>query len=260
MNTFTACLIAFFFLGLLNPPGLLAEGGAVKSGNTNSQDNSYWSLFPNRGIGAPCPVDTPRARKLWTNAPQAPEAMLQVVKEFMENPRMSGFELGEKLYGLDRDFWGPVESEISHGPEEYGNKKTLGYAPFFKGGGQKGPPNKPWKLFAPPVSYHLGNSMAIGILDNGTLNGIALEGFRDGFCVTPALVRKILGEPGTVGKGRHYVAVNYSAGLYKIGVVYPDENYQSPEWERGIFSDVTRIDDEFNRLRGMCASTVNISR
>ena len=51
-------------------------------------------------------VDTPRTREVRANEPKTPEELLQVLKSFMDNPRMNGYEFGEKISGIARENWG----------------------------------------------------------------------------------------------------------------------------------------------------------
>ena len=130
---------------------------------------------------------------------------------------------------------------------------------------QKGPPHAPWTMFSPPVPYHLGNGMAVGILDNGNLNGITLEGFREGFCATPILVRKMLGEPTITARGPSYLFFRYDRGRYAIIVhaasndkrIYREDLKRKNTVE--TLSDPSAIEAALSLFREICITDLSIS-
>ena len=54
---------------------------------------------------------TQRAQKILQQAPKTAEELLQIIKIFLENPDMNGYELGEKVSGVDRKYWTLVNQE-----------------------------------------------------------------------------------------------------------------------------------------------------
>lgn len=162
-----------------------------------------------RAETAPCPIDTPRAKEIWANAPQTPAALLQVLKAFMDNPKMNGFELGERLFGFAREDWGEPGGVLGAGLY---SKRQINYFPFLRKGGPKGPSRK-W--LRRPTPYYPEEGY-ITLDENDDLLKIGIEGFRENFCLPPTLIKEILGEPErvTVG-GKGALLLDYRVGENK---------------------------------------------
>lgn len=230
-NRIIVWVIAFFALVLLPPCGLWAE------------------------TPPPCPFDTPQAKKVWANAPQTPEALLRVLKEFMDNPQMNGFEFGEKISGIARGKWGAPYTAFSG---EYFPFKNLEPPSRYVNG--KFVPN--WER---PVPYYFGDS-TIDLDKNGELEQVTLLGFKKNFCLTPALIREILGEPIEISlddKGGLSVDYkkSYEQRQYKIVIACSPK--QAIKTINKIINTTTD-NEEFPRIfeerKNSCAIRVSIIR
>lgn len=208
----------------------------------------------------PGPVDTPRAREIWAQAPQTPEELLRVIKVFMDNPQMNGFDIGEKIFGLAREAWGPVAGVYANGP----GKQRIDYVPFLRGGGQKGPPYKPILL---PTPYYFGGEGVITLAENDELMRLPIAGFKETFCLTPTLTREILGEPSSISLGnKGGMSLIYRIGRehkkYTIGFGY--KAYGPPIKGVDIVNRTTTNQQDFLKIiedrKNFCAIRVSIHR
>jgi len=201
----------------------------------------------------PCPVDTPRAKEIWANAPQTPEALLTVLKEFMDNPKMNGFEFYEKAFGLAREEWGEPSLDTKNGPH---GGRLIRYVPFLAGAGQDSLPHK-W--IHPPAPYTGDGSIELD--ENNNLRSLSISGFDKGFCVTPPLVRKILGEPERVVRGRDGLTLIYAWKYWMRINFYKKGHTNAPiENSRERLFDAQVIDEEFRILKDVCSVGIGISR
>ena len=206
----------------------------------------------------PGPIDTPRAREIWAQAPKTPEDLLRVLKSFMEYPQMSGFEIGEKIFGLDREAWGPIASVAANGP---GKQRKL-YVPFLRGGGQKGPPYKQIQL---PTPYYFGGEGDITLDENDGLISLHISRFKDTFCLTPALTREILGEPTKIDLGEYGLTLTYDIVMapkkYVILLAYKTMNIKLPRvrnYSRTIIKEQEKFSKIFEDRKNSCATWVSI--
>lgn len=142
-------------------------------------------------------VDTPRTREIRANEPKIPEDLLRVLKSFMENPQMSGYEVGEKISGIARENWGaPVGKPMMGGSWEY--------SPCMRGGLIKHVIDGKEYVFPTAkqtTPYYLSDYCTIALEGQGTLEHITIGSFKETFCLTPALTREILGEPSSLTPG-----------------------------------------------------------
>lgn len=90
-NKFYGWLGALFFLVLLNPSGLLAEGPAA-SGN---------------------------------NAPKTAEELLVCIRDFLANPNVDGVGYIERLTGVSKTDWGPANKQTGFAQDP--NVRWVGY-------------------------------------------------------------------------------------------------------------------------------------
>lgn len=208
----------------------------------------------------PGPVDTPRAREIWAQAPQTPEELLRVIKVFMDNPQMNGFDIGEKIFGLAREAWGPVASVYANGP----GKQRIDYVPFLRGGGQKGPPYKPILL---PTPYYFGGEGVITLAENDELMRLPIAGFKETFCLTPTLTREILGEPSSISlsnKGGLSLTYRITRGHEKYGIFISYYDPSKPAKGISLVTSTTTNQQEFLEIiedrKNFCAISVSIGR
>lgn len=220
-------VLALIFLFLLVPGGLCAET-------------------------APCPFDTPRAREVWANAPQTPEALLRVLKAFMDNPQMNGFELGEKILGIARENWGAPYSFGTYSPF-----RSLEPPTRYSNG--KLNPNR-----ESPVPYYFEDGN-IDLDKNGDLVQFTLLNFKKTFCLTPALTRGILGEPTRITLGDSGLSLVYTMAHaqreYGILISYKSMQMQ-PRGDRNYSRTIIKDKQEFQRIfedrKNSCVTVVSV--
>jgi hypothetical protein len=177
-------------LGFLFPQMLLADGEAAE-----------FTMMP-------------RAQKIFEQAPKTPEELLTVIKEFMDNPNMNGYEFVENISGIDRAHWG-----LEHNGETAKGDKFKSFAILC--------PKCPYrqrglKIRALPTAYVVGGSKIDP--ENDLLIEVGAS-FRRGkllnnisFVVTPATINDFFGKPAKV-----YVTSarsEYSPGFYDLRYTY----------------------------------------
>jgi len=159
---------------------------------------------------------TPRAQKIFDQAPQTPEALLKVVKEFLDTPKMNGYEFGEKVSGIDREHWG----EPSTVP--YKNSHFLMYFPF----GTHSPYHYRNQKLTPPTAYVSSN---IKISQDRLLHDLIVDMVGENFCLSPLIVQKVLGKPTKINvmtpchefASCYTVLYFYTKNGYVIRITYP---------------------------------------
>lgn len=206
-------------------------------------------------------VDTTRTREIRANEPKTPEDLLRVLKSFMKkNPQMSGFDIGEKLSGIARENWG----------EPYGGllRGTLEYAPYYRGGKNKPPPGKkanPSQVVKSTTPYHLSSEDGtIELEGQDRLRSIRIGGFKETFCLTPALAREILGEPSSISlgsKGSLLLKYNIAAEQkgYTISIYCTTKQVtKSLDRPAGTFTDKDEFPKIFEERKNTCADGISI--
>ena len=142
-----------------------------------------------------CPFDNPRAREIWDNAPQTPEAFLRMIKSLMDDPHLNGFDFGEKILGVDRAYWGP--------PGVAGSKKEFSCYNVPSLRPQKGSRRK-W--FDRPTPYSPTGGICI---ENDRFAVLNVFRSDKAFCLNPVLTRNILGEPEHIAQENGMLTMQY---------------------------------------------------
>jgi len=175
-NRLMLVVLALFFLALLASTGILAFERP-----------------------ASCLVDNARTREIRANEPKTPEDLLLVLKSFMDNPQMSGYDIGEKISGIARENWG----------EPHGTQ----YFPYIRGGLKAPPPDGRYPLSGGEVRsttpYVLVDDGIIDLDEDGKLEQITLGFFKEDFCLTPPITREILGDPSSITLGDRGLSLTY---------------------------------------------------
>ncbi|HIJ79431.1 MAG: hypothetical protein OEY01_11260 [Desulfobulbaceae bacterium] len=205
-------------------------------------------------------VDTPRTREIRANEPKTPEDLLLVLKSFMDNPQMSGYDIGEKISGIARENWGePVGKPMMGG--------TWSYSPCMRGGLKKHVIDG--KEYAFPTAkqttpYYLADDCTIALEGQGTLRRITIGSFKETFCLTPALARTILGEPSSLelgSKGSLLLKYNIVSERrrYKIYIYCTTKQvtkgFDKPD---GTFTDKDEFPKIFEERKNTCAHGISI--
>ncbi|MCB2181219.1 MAG: hypothetical protein KQH63_04300 [Desulfobulbaceae bacterium] len=220
-------------------------------------------------------VMTPRAQKIFDQAPKTPEALLKIIKEFMDNPSMNGYEFGERVSGIDREYWGP-ESE---GNDFRYNKNVLykSYAPLCG--------NCPYSYRTAkrtlPTPYFV-NDMKV-VAENSHFMDISISFqtrkrlMTNMTCeMTPALVQQMLGTPTKIdvtsptyerSSGRYYLRYYYNFGRYELSIPFLAKGDNEPELRKQRRSQtVEQIRQERKRRKNFAnhkdflALTLRLSR
>ncbi len=134
-------------------------------------------------------VMTPRARKIFEEAPKTPEELLLLVKSLMDNPDRDGYEFVEKISGINRDYW-----ELSNRGEGFGPKyRRL---------------NVKWSRYSfltknSPTYQKLYLSDLYPVISEGHLLlelglGLSKNGFEKGLSLTPEKLKAALGNPNRI--------------------------------------------------------------
>jgi hypothetical protein len=190
---------------------------------------------------------------VWANAPQTPEALLRVLQEFMDNPKMNGFEIGERILGIAREYWGAPYSVGVYSPTKILEPPT----PYTKDG--KIIPRK-----RPPIPY----SFEDGIIEldkNSDLLDITLLKFKDGFCLTPALTREMLGEPESINMDEGGLSLSYkiisAQKKYSVLISYKTMHWQVPKvrnYTHTIIKEKQKFSQIFKDRKDSCVMQVSI--
>lgn len=227
-------MMALLFLTLLAPSGICAESAS--------------------GL-----VDTPRTREIRANEPKTPEDLLRVLKSFMENPQMSGFDIGEKISGIARENWG----------EPYGGKQdgSPQYFPYYRGGKKKPPPGEkesPFQVVKSTTPYFLSDDGIIELEGQNRLRRIRVANFKETFCLTPALAREILGEPSSISlgsKGSLLLDYNIASEQKRYAIsIYCTTKQVTKGLDRpaGTFTEKDEFSKIFEERKNTCADGISI--
>jgi hypothetical protein len=155
--------------------------------------------------------------------------------------------------GVARENWGMPGGTFSRGY----NKTETGYIPFVIGPRDRGPTGT---IVDPPTPYNF-NWGEINLDQDDHLLSISLRSFDKGFCVTPPLVRQMLGEADRVVRRRNSLTLMYAKQYWIKIIFYIKDHYKAlPDhsWER-LF-DAKGIEDEFNILKDVCSREITLSR
>jgi len=187
---------------------------------------------------------TPRAQKIFDQAPQTPEALLKLTKEFMDNPNINGYEFVEKISGIDRKHWG-----IGSKRQGFGKNKSIVYQEYYPRC-----PKCTYNLRGEverklPTPYSVGE-IKTNVKDDRLVDitvkflSSVSELSNIDFVITPAIFREILGKPT-----RTYVTSPWPGG-FSVGFYYLDYFYESEGYELSIsFSAPGDEDQELRRKR-----------
>ena len=171
---------------------------------------------------------TPRAQKIFDQAPKKPEELLKVIKEFMDHPTMDCYEFGERVSGIDRQYWGTGSKR-----QGFGKDRNLVYQQYY--------PRCPKCPFSPraevkkelPTAYSLGEFKMN--VENNQLVDLDILFFTPtsempnmAFVVTPALFREFWGEPT-----KTYVSSPWQGG-FSVGYYYLDYFYENSRYKLEI--------------------------
>jgi hypothetical protein len=132
---------------------------------------------------------TPRAQKIFDQAPKTPEELLKVITEFMDHPDMDGYEFVEKISGVDRNNWefGRDGDGFGAGPKPRTNAIDGAWTNFH---GPKFTNQQYQSLFY----THLGNT----INEQGLLLSFGISGFKETPFFTAKELKAVFGEPKRV--------------------------------------------------------------
>ena len=206
-------------------------------------------------------VDTPRTREIRANEPKTPEDLLRVLKSFMENPQMSGYDVGEKISGIARENWGePVGKPMMGG--------TWSYSPCMRGGLKKHVIDGKEYVFPTAkqtTPYYLSDDCSIILEGQGTLRRIIIGSFKETFCLTPALAREILGEPSSLILGdKGSLSLEYNGvsqqRKYNVGIYFEPKG--TPNTQNKIVRTVEEPNEFpaiFKERQNSCAVNASIS-
>ncbi len=159
--------------------------------------------------------ETARSKKILAEAPKTLEELLKVIKEFMDNPDMNGYEFVEDISGIDRLHWGPESVEET----SKGRKYKL-YAILC--------PKCPYGLNVEekqnlPTVYYVRN-INISLEDDSLISvGIGhlspkKELNNASFLLSPRIVRSFFKEPTSVSVTS--ARSEYSPGYYTLQYTY----------------------------------------
>jgi hypothetical protein len=179
---------------------------------------------------------TPRAQKIFDQVPKTPEELLKVIKGFMDNPNMDGYEFLEKILGSDRRNWGPVEMSS----KGFGDNRDIEYGSVSYSRLKEEPL---------PVPYTVHQ---IKIDKQNKFLDIDLSFYENpSFLLTPAVAQKILGPPSSI-----YVSSpksEFSIGSYWLLYLYHIEFSKVEAYKLQIYfvkegeSDYPRTDQVCKR-------------
>ncbi len=188
-------------------------------------------------------VMTPRAQKIYDHAPKTPEQLLTLIKEFMDNPDMNGYEFVEKVSGIDREHWGDARiSETSKG-----GKFNL-YSPLRRGNPYNQQETDKRKLpttyFVSDIRFSSGDNVLLSHLrvnfrlDIGPLSSVALQ-------ITPTIAQNIFGEPTKIkvssarseySPGFYNLSYFYNIGKYELGISFREKDDENHELQKLFWS------------------------
>ena len=161
LRLLSVCLCASFLLGWICFCGV---GVAAAAGDANGDAVSG---------------QLARSEELAARAPKTPEEFLHLVREWMDDPYMDGYEFAERIIGVAREKWGPFNTA-------WGNR-DFGPAYHMKNSG-----------IHPPVPYQV---IGLQITQNSNhLWDIIIHLPDKNFCVNAEMVRNILGEPNKISR------------------------------------------------------------
>jgi hypothetical protein len=210
-------LIAFFSLVLLHPSGLLAEGAATS-------------------------VSTP---------PKTAEELLVVIRDFLANPDTDGVAFVEKITGVSKANWGPVDSKQTG----FGQDPKLRWE-LYVGCRMKQPLLVPYQIFRFKVEEHTQKFLGVNILSHRSVPDSGDPEYL--MELTPELTRRVLGQPEVLGVAspgtgfsRDYsLSYHYSNRGYRLWISFwkKGDNDQQIKRERSKYNTV-QIQHEQERRR-----------
>ncbi len=196
-------VILLLVYGFLVPRALFAEDlektdlssqkQPVSSSGSQPHPESQPSLPQKRTLGdlEDC-ILTPRAQMIYDQAPQTPQELFRLIREFWDNPdMMDGYVFGERASGVDRVYWQPdsrMKGFALHKDilwQSYLFRSSRCYSSPSPKKGDKLP--VPYRMFEIKVNEETDALLDIFFYFN-QIPGITFE-------VTPALVQEIMGEP-----------------------------------------------------------------
>ncbi len=228
-------VILLLVCGFLVPRALFAEGiektdlssqkQPVSSSGSQPHPESQPSLPQKRTLGdlEDC-ILTPRAQRIYDQAPQTPQELFRLIREFRDNPdMMDGYELGERASGVDRAYWQPGSQSKGFAghkdiiKQRYYIRSSRCYSSPSSKKGDKLP--VPYRMFEIKVNAETDALLDIFFYFN-EIPGITFE-------VTPALVQEIMGEPTeiyvssprTFNNGKYYLKYYYK-NKYKLQILF----------------------------------------
>jgi len=161
---------------------------------------------------------TPRAQKIFDQAPQTPEALLKVVKEFLDTPMMNGYEFVERISGVDRQHLGPEKRwKTAKGVEKKMYEILCPKCPYDQGVGGKR--ELPTPYIVHDIEFKPDDDQIISVGISFRIGRQPLSSMT--FLVTPVIIRDFFGKPTGV-----YVtpaSSEYSPGLYYLRYSYDIE-------------------------------------
>jgi hypothetical protein len=148
-------------------------------------------------------VASPESQQPTVQAPQAPEELLRLIKEFVTKPNVNGYEFLEKVLGSPRTNWGPVRVSM----KGFGKNRDIEWGSVL--------PSRPGSEPL-PVPYMVHD---IKIDKQSKFLDMNLSFYRNpSFLLTPAVAQKILGSPSSI-----YVTSpqnEFSMGSYNLLYTY----------------------------------------
>lgn len=208
-------------------------------------------------------VDTPRTRQIRADEPKTPEDLLRVLKSFMENPQMSGYDIGEKISGIARENWGEPAGKPMMGG-------AWSYSPCMRGGLIKHMIDGKEYVFPTAkqtTPYYLSDDCTIALEGQGALRRIAIGSFKETFCLTPAFTREILGEPSSVSLGSKgsllleydIVSEQKQNKFYFLMYFNKKQVTKGLNESIGIFTNKEEFNKIFEQHKNMCIDGISIS-
>ncbi|MDD3815847.1 MAG: hypothetical protein PHZ02_14530 [Desulfocapsaceae bacterium] len=166
---------------------------------------------------------------------------------------MNGFEIGEKLLGIASEKW-PMPYAVGY----YNPFRSL--EPPTRYSNDKLNPN--WER---PVPYSFEDGDIVLDKKNSDLLKITLLKFKDGFCLTPALTREMLGEPEDIDLGEGGLSLEYkiisAQKEYFILISYKTMHWQVPKvrnYARTIIKEKQKFSQIFKDRKDSCVMRVSI--
>jgi hypothetical protein len=165
----------------------------------------------------------------------------------MENPQMSGYDIGEKISGIARENWGePVGRPMMGG--------SWSYSPCMRGGLIKHVIDGKEYVFPTAkqtTPYYLADDCTIALEGQGTLRSIVINNFKETFCLTPALTSKIIGEPSSislVSKGCLTLNYDIPPKQYVIRINFCESSKKSNTKNNKFTTEITTNNTEFTKI------------